>query len=473
MNKKLYTVACILITASLVLLNIAYAANAPVNATSDTAAEAKTSNIGAIVGGVAAATAVAGGITAAVISNTKNKDSSSSSDELDKQLQSILDKYRKEYNVPGLSMSVSLSPNSRTRNYVSGTTKLNGTQKLNSNTIFQIGSNTKAFTSSIILQLEAEGKLNIHDTLGKYLPNEYPEWNKVTLIQLMNMTSGVPEYFDIPGFDKDMLMNPAYRHKHWTLDEIANLTYKTFRDKNKNTNYPGLDFQPGTQWYYSNTGYFLLAMVIEKITGNTYKHELETRLIGKNAPYGIKNNYYIPDSPTNYPDYIKDNMAYAYYEDKSMYGNTNVHDVTDLSLSAGGPAGAIVSTLKDNITWDRNLFSSKVLPPTQQKELTNTCVQPPGLPIKTYYYCLGVAYAQDYQVTKNYVLKGKTWSYTGGYYGQNFAYELLPDNTVIVIAENANYVDHYLNVGVGPGDLVPEVIMAIENYKKTHPYFQK
>ncbi len=137
MNKKIYTVICVSIAASLFLLNITYAANAPVNA---------------------AATAVAGGITAAVISNTKNGDSSASGDELDKKLQSILDKYRKEYNVPGLSMSVSLSPDSRTRSYVSGTTKLNGSQPLNSDTIFQIGSNTKAFTSAIILQLEAEGK---------------------------------------------------------------------------------------------------------------------------------------------------------------------------------------------------------------------------------------------------------------------------------------------------------------------------
>ncbi len=451
------------------------AAKAPVNATTDTAAQTKAAYTGAIISGAAATAVIATGITSA-LSHAKDKggssDKASSSDELDKQLQNILDKYRKEYNIPGLSMSVSLSPNSRTRNYVSGTTKLNGTQKLNSDTIYQIGSNTKAFTSAIILQLEAEGKLNIHDSLGKYLSNMYPEWNNVTLLQLMNMTSGVPEYFDIPDFPTDLLMNPAYRHKHWTLEEIANLTYKTFRDINKNTNYPGLDFQSGTQWYYSNTGYLLLGMVIEKVTGNTYKQELENRLIGKSASLGIKNTHYIMDSPTNYPDYIKNNMAYAYMEDKSFYGNTNVYDVTDVNLSIAGSAGGIVSTLKDNITWDRDLFSGKVLPSKQQQEIQNNCThwndnnQPSA-------YCLGIMYLQNYQPVKNYFLPGKTWTYTGGTPGHSFAYELLPDNTVIVIAENLINADHYLDVGAGgSGKLVPAIIMAIESYKKTY-HFKK
>ncbi len=467
MNKKLYMASCILVAASLCALNTTYG-NTPVNAATDTSSQTKAVYAGAIVSGVAATAAVATGISVAMSHKNDNdhqatNNNSSSGDALDTRLQIILDKYRKEYNVPGLSMSVSLGPNSRTRNYVSGTTKLNGTQPLNADTIFQIGSDTKAFTSAIILQLEAEGKLNIHDTLGKYLPNEYPKWNNVTLIQLMNMTSGIFDICNSDEFSKEMIFNPQYRHKKWTLKGLTDASYAEHSD---------LLFPPGTKWSYSNMNYNLLGMIIEKITGNTYKHELEARLIGENAPYGIKNTYYIPDSPTNYPDYIKNNMAYAYYEDESMYGNTTVHDVTDVTLSPAGPFGAITSTLKDNITWDRDLFGGKVLKPQQQQEIQNNCVSVPVPNNYTLsmYYCLGVAYLPNYQVTKNYILPGNTWSYTGGYYGQNFSYELLPDNTVIVIAENANYSDHFLNVGVGPGDLVPAVIMAVENHKKTYPF---
>ncbi len=465
MNKKLYTVICVLIATSLSLLNITYGANTTANAATDTAAQVKTSNTGAIVGGVAAATVVAGGITAAVISNIKDEDNSSdkvsSSDELDRQLQSILDKYRKEYNVPGLSMSVSLSPNSRTRNYVSGTTKLNGSQPINADTIFQIGSNTKAFTSAIILQLEAEGKLNINDTLGKYLPNMYPKWNNVKLINLMNMTSGIDSYTD-EEFGKKILLDTIYRTKTWTLKELADYAY------NK---YSNLD-DPG-EYNYSNTNYILLGMVIEKVTGNSYQQELYQRLIGANAPLGLKNTHYISSSPLNFPPYIKNNMAYSYIENSYIYGNTTVHDITDMSLSSSASAGGMISTPREDVIWDRALFSGKVLPAKQQQELENECVHLTD-PDDVSAYCLGVSYLKNYKVTDNLILQGKTWTYFGSQMGQNFAYELLSDSTVIVIAENASYADHFLDIGAigitGKGNIVPDVILAIEQYKKAYHF---
>jgi len=126
------------------------------------------------------------------------------------------------------------------------------TKTLNdSNTIFQIGSVTKTFTAAIILKLQELKKLSIYDPIIKYIP-EYPNGEKITVQQLLTHTSGI---FNIDVDETDTIA--------WIpVSKKIMLSYFQNRP---------LGFEPGTKYSYSNSGYFLLGMIIEKITGHTYE----------------------------------------------------------------------------------------------------------------------------------------------------------------------------------------------------------
>ncbi|HEY0579546.1 MAG TPA: serine hydrolase domain-containing protein, partial [Candidatus Nitrosocosmicus sp.] len=119
------------------------------------------------------------------------------------------------------------------------------------NGIFQIGSNTKPFTAIAILKLQEEGKLSLNDPLKKYLPN-YPNGNNITIENLLTHTSGIVSY--------DVEESDTIAWKPVSRNEILNY----FKDK-------PLEFKPGSQFKYSNSGYFLLGMIIEKVTGGSYE----------------------------------------------------------------------------------------------------------------------------------------------------------------------------------------------------------
>ena len=119
---------------------------------------------------------------------------------LNAELQERIDQVRINYNIPGVSVSISIPGESTLRNYTSGITILDTDNKdevpnvtiLN---LFQIGSITKTFTAALILRLEALSLLDIDDPIEKYLP-DYPKWGRVTIKQLLNMTSGIKSYSD-------------------------------------------------------------------------------------------------------------------------------------------------------------------------------------------------------------------------------------------------------------------------------------
>src|SRR5437763_4979961 len=151
-----------------------------------------------------------------------------------------------------------------------GTTRYGGGPRLSTGALWQIGSNTKAFTSVMLLQLEAEHKLSISDTLGQWLP-QYWAWRRIQIKQLLNMTSGIQDYENQPAF----------------LHAYAAAPNTVFSTSRLVSYVVGLPLQKG--WNYSNTNYILAQMIIERVTHDTYADQLRKRIV---TPLGLHNLFF-------------------------------------------------------------------------------------------------------------------------------------------------------------------------------------
>lgn len=220
-----------------------------------------------------------------------------------------------------------------------------------STTRFRVGSITKQFTAAAILLLEERGKLKVEDNLKTWYPDSPAAWDKVTLVHLLQHTSGIHSYTDDPEF------NTFTRLPH-TPEEIV----KRVRDK-------PLDFETGKQFNYSNTGYILLGMVIEKASGQTYATFLEENILG---PLGMK------DSGIDVNAMVLPQRATGYSGSPSGTINSKYIDMT-----VPYAAGAMYSTVGDLLLWQRALYGKKLLSEASLAKMTT-----PGL--NDYAFGLGV-----------------------------------------------------------------------------------
>src|SRR6185436_15348616 len=131
-------------------------------------------------------------------------------------------------------------------------------------TEFRLGSITKQFTAAAILQLAEQGKLSLDDPVSKYYAAAPPAWAPITIKHLLTHTSGIPSYTGLPTF-----FSTAQSRTEMKPEEIVALT----KDK-------PLEFAPGARFNYDNTGYVLLGVVIEKVSGQTYAQYLQDHIFG-------------------------------------------------------------------------------------------------------------------------------------------------------------------------------------------------
>ncbi len=196
---------------------------------------------------------------------------------------------------------------------------------------FRIGSNTKQFTATAILQLQEAGKLSIDDPVSRYYPAAPASWARITIKDLLTHTSGIPSYTGIPGF----FQGPA-RLPH-TPEELIRLT----QDK-------PLEFEPGTKFAYDNSGYILLGYIIEKVSGQPYADYVKGHIIG---PLGMTSSGY------DFSGEIIPGRAKGYQP--GPLGGWRNADYLDMSVPYA--AGSLYSTVDDLLKWDQALYAGRPL----------------------------------------------------------------------------------------------------------------
>src|SRR6266446_485421 len=197
--------------------------------------------------------------------------------------------------------------------------------------VFDIGSTSKQFTAASILLLEKQGKLSINDDIRKYIP-ELPSYGqKITILELLNHTSGLRDYLalmELAGINTDSVTIDA--------DALALIT----RQK-------ALNFAPGNEWLYSNTGFFLLSVIVQRVSGKTLR-EFATENIF--APLEMTHTQY----RDNHAALIA-NRALAYEERENKDGYT-----LDVSYFEQTGDGAVHTSVEDLLKWDENFYSARV-----------------------------------------------------------------------------------------------------------------
>ncbi len=265
-------------------------------------------------------------------------------------LQRDLNDYLKERgateHLSALSLSVSLSQGQPAINVTAGTTRYGSGPAATPTDLYQIGSNTKAFTAVAVLQLEAQGRLSIDAPLGTYLP-QYPAYRKLTLRQLLSMTGGIESYDNELAWDRMIVKDPM---ANVPTDTLIRLIYPKFKST------------PGTKYSYSNTGYLLAQ---EVVAARSKSKNFATEIARIIAGAGLKNTYYTSNL---YPASIAKRVVAGYYgNDDPGFGKFIGKNVSGYSLSWAQGAGSIVSTPEDLTVWARALYDGTSLLPAKQK----------------------------------------------------------------------------------------------------------
>ena len=213
-----------------------------------------------------------------------------------------------------------------------GYSQINGTEKkpMTAANRFRIGSITKMFTAAMILQLVEEGKLKLTDTLDKFYP-QVPNAKKITIVQILGHRSGIPNVRRDQNSQGNVNTTPI------TKDEMFALIAKATPD-----------FEPDTKRSYSNSGYFLLGLILEKLTGKSYEEALKVRITSK---IGLKDTY----TATGNID-VNKNESLTYF---NLGGEWKQGSETHPSVFFGG--GQIVSTPNDLAKFIQALFDGKIV----------------------------------------------------------------------------------------------------------------
>ncbi len=223
---------------------------------------------------------------------------------------------------------------------------------------YRVGSITKTFVSTVLLQLEAEGRLSLDDTVDHWLPGVVRghghDGRRITVRQLLNHTSGIYNYTADDDFARTYFTKDGFfAHRYDTRAPLDLVAIATKHEP---------DFAPGTSWKYSNTNYVVAGMVIQKVTGHSYATEITRRIID---PLHLTATS-LPGTRVTVPR--PSSRAYSKFTDPT--GPT--YDATNLNPSIASAAGELISDSADLDRFYSSLLRGKLLPPEQLKEMKTT-----------------------------------------------------------------------------------------------------
>ncbi|MFE7191423.1 serine hydrolase domain-containing protein [Kitasatospora sp. NPDC057541] len=235
----------------------------------------------------------------------------------------------------------------RTRTYTAGVGNATTKAKVPVDGQIRAGSNTKAFTAVVVLQLVAEGKVGLDTNVDTYLPGllrgEGIDGRTITVRQLLQHTSGLPDYLD-----KEVILDAPRRYYEPRELLDAALAQKAH-------------FAPGAQWEYSNTNYLLAGLIIQKVTGRPFGEEVTRRVIDR---IGLRHTYVpLPGDTT---------IHEAHPQGYQRAADGSLRDYTELDPAWGWAAGAVVSTNTDITRFYGALLEGRLLPAAQLAQMRTT-----------------------------------------------------------------------------------------------------
>ena len=318
-------------------------------------------------------------------------------------IRSLLDSWRLRADVP----AVVLAQDANQRRWIgaSGTLERDGAREVPTDARFRVASITKLFVATVVLQLVEEDRLDLDDPMSRYVADFPPRG--VTIRQLLNHTSGIPDYSSTQGLGKNLL---EHRERRWRTADVLNLVANVEPD-----------FTAGTDYQYSNTNYVLLGEVITAITAAPWSTEVRRRVLD---PLRLENTYVAGFEPA------RGNVIAGYFDADNDGDVENIETGRPWPAleTSEGPAGAIVSTAADLLAFGDALFRGDLLTDASLREMV---AEGPFHP-RTSNYCLGVEVVRpDYRTT--------IWGHGGLLPGFKSVLWYVPsrDSVIVVLANDS------------------------------------
>jgi len=287
-------------------------------------------------------------------------------------------------------------------------------EKLNENSIFELASCSKQFTAMAIMILKEKGKLKLDDPITKYIP-ELEIYKNVSIRNLLNHTGGLPEYFELI----DRVLNKS---KIATNKDIITIFAKY---------QPKVLFKPNSKFEYSNTGYALLASIIEKISGLTYADYLAENIFN---PLKMSNTFVYSRrlAPRNIKNYA---FGYVYSDSLKKYVLPDETEKYKGVIWTDGIVGdaCVNSTVIDLLKWDRSLYTDKLISKEGMKEVYEAATLTDGS--KTNYgfgWFLDAEYAEFGKI----IYHGGEWPGYATFIVRNVS----NDQTIIILQNHSSVV---------------------------------
>ncbi|WP_181809323.1 serine hydrolase domain-containing protein [Streptomyces shenzhenensis] len=234
---------------------------------------------------------------------------------------------------------------------VAGTADLGTGRPMNGTDRLRVGSVTKTFTATVVLQLAAEHRLSLDAAVGRYLPGLIDahgyDGRRITVRQLLRHTSGLPDYLDAPEWEHP----ERSRYRQFTPGELIGRALQLPR--------------PRQRWHYATTNYLVLGLLVQKVTGHRPEDEISRRVI---RPLGLRDTYWPGDGTR-----IRGPYSHSYFTSD----DGRRVDGTDWNMSFGGVGGALVSTQGDLTRFATALLGGRLLPAAELTEMKRTVAADP------------------------------------------------------------------------------------------------